>query len=150
MTTQFWSSCLLVSAVVAAVYAASLVVVGAVTGQLFDILGFGMESGAVPDGRPRAHVLFIYGVLGSVLIGWMTMVAAVAIGPLRSGRLWAWRALVTSIGGWFAVDTTFSLVIGEWEHAAFNVAFAVALGGPVVGWRRAYGRSTLAVAAPPE
>lgn len=120
-----------------AAYAASLVVAGAVTSRLFDVLGFGMRSGAIPEGLPREHVLFVYGILGSVLVGWMTLVAAVAAGPLRTEAPWAWCVLAVSVATWFLLDTTFSLVVGSWQHALFNLGFLAALGVPLVGWRLA-------------
>ena len=116
-----------------AAYAASLVLAGSVTSRLFDVLGFGMRSAAVPDGLPREHVLFVYGVLGSVLVGWMVLLAAVAAGPLRSGAPWARSALAASVGTWFVLDTGFSLAVGSWQHAVFNLGFLAALGVPVAG-----------------
>lgn len=38
---------------------------------------------------------------------------------------------MASIGAWFAVDTGFSLAIGSWQHALFNVPFALLLGVPL-------------------
>jgi hypothetical protein len=118
-------------------YAASLVVAGSATSRLFDVLGFGMRSGAIPEGLPQEHVLFVYGVLGSVLVGWMVLVAAVAAGPLRTGEPWAWTVLVLSVATWFLFDTGFSLAVGSWQHALFNLGFLAALGAPLVGWRLA-------------
>ena len=137
MTTGFWRRWLVCSCLLVATYALSLVLAGPLASRLFDVLGFGMRSGAIPDGLPRDHVLLIYGVLGSVLVGWMLLVAAVAAGPLRSGEPWAWPALAVSVGVWFLLDTGFSLAMGSWQHAAFNLGFLAALGVPLVGWRRA-------------
>jgi hypothetical protein len=139
VTTKFWQRWLLTSSLLVAGYAASLVLAGPVASRLFDVLGFGMRSGEIPDGLPREHVLFVYGVLGSVLVGWMLLVAAVAAGPLRSGEPWAWPALAVSVGTWFVLDTGFSLLVGSWPHAVFNLGFLAALGLPLAGWRRAAG-----------
>ena len=137
MTTDYWRRWLLYAALLVAAYAASLVVAGDVASRLFDVLGFGMRSGAIPEGPPRDHVLFVYGVLGSVLVGWMVLVAAVAAGPLRTGEPWAWHGLALSVGTWFLLDTGFSLAVGSWQHALFNLGFLGALGLPLVGWRLA-------------
>jgi len=142
MTTDFWRCWIVAAAVLVAAYAASLVVAGSITGRLFDALGFGMDAGGVPAGAPREYVLFVYGVLGSVLVGWMVLVAGVAAGPLRRGDRWAWPVLAASLGTWFALDTTFSLVVGSWQHALFNLAFAGALLVPLVGWRLARDRAS--------
>lgn len=41
-----------------------------------------------------------------------------------------------SVSVWFALDTGFSLVVGEWQHALFILAFLAALGLPLLLWRR--------------
>ena len=136
MTTDQWPRVLVGTSLSVAAYAASLVVAGPTASRLFDALGFGMRSGTIPDGAPRDHVLFVYGVLGSVLVGWMVLVAAVAAGPLRTQRAWALRALALSVGTWFVLDTGFSLAVGSWQHAAFNLGFLAVLGIPLAGSRR--------------
>jgi hypothetical protein len=137
MTTEFWRRWLLLASVLIAAYAASLVLAGTVTGRLFDVLGFGIQSGAIPNGQPRSYVLFIYGVLGAVLAGWMVTVAGIAAGPLRSGERWAFPVLASSLGTWFVLDTGFSLAVGFWQHAVFNLFFLACLGLPLAGWRGA-------------
>jgi hypothetical protein len=148
VTTNFWRRWLISASVLIGLYAASLVVAGPVTSRLFDVLGFGMRSGAIPEGLPQHHVLFVYGVLGSVLVGWMVLVAAVAAVPLRAGEPWAWRAVTLSVAIWFLLDTGFSLAMGSWQHAVFNLGFVAALGVPLVGWRLADRASQRAGAAP--
>ena len=123
-----------------AAYATGLVLAGTVTGRLFDVLGFGMRSGAIPDGQPRSYVLFLYGVLGAVLTGWMITIAGIAAGPLRSGEQWAWPVLATSLGTWFVLDTGLSLAAGFWQHAVFNLFFLAGLGLPLTCWRSAASR----------
>lgn len=123
------------AALAVAAYGASMVLVPRVSGGLFAALGFGMREAGIVDGAARSYVLFIYGVLGSVLIGWMALVAAVAAGPLKDGNPWAWRALASSVGAWFLFDTTLSLVLGEWQHALVNLGFLAALGLPLLMWR---------------
>ncbi len=124
-----------------AAYGASMVLVPRVSGGLFAMLGFGMREAGIVDAPARGHVLFLYGVLGSVIIGWMTLVAAVATGPLKDGSRWAWRALASSLAAWFVFDTTLSFVLGEWQHALFNIGFLAALGLPLLMWRREAGRT---------
>jgi hypothetical protein len=147
MTTEFWRRWLLYASVLVAGYATALVLAGGVAGRLFDVLGFGMRTAGVPAGLPREHVLLVYGVLGSVLVGWMVLVAALAAGPLRSGEPWAWPALAASVGTWFVLDTGFSLAVGSWQHALFNLGFVTALGVPLVGWRLSGSRRPAPAAA---
>lgn len=137
VTTTFWRRSLVLTALLVAVYAMALVVIGPTAARLFDALGFGMSSGAVPEGAPQAHVLFVYGVLGSVLAAWMLTVAGIAAFLLPRAGTDAWLVLAIPVLIWFVLDTGFSLVVGSWQHAAFNVAFLAALGIPLLGWRRA-------------
>lgn len=90
----------------------------------------------------RDYARFIYGVLGAVIVGWMITIGAIAMGPLRSREVWSWWALVTALVIWFVLDTGISLLLGFAGHAWFNVAFAVALAGPLLMIRRDLGTST--------
>lgn len=141
MTTKSWRRWLLLAAGLTAIYGAGLVVVGGPAGRVFDILGFGMRA-VVPEGEPRSYVLFVYAILGSVLTGWMVLIAGIAAGPLREGQPWAWPTLVVSLGTWFTLDTGVSLVLGSWQHAIFNLVFVAAFGLPLIGMRRAANATT--------
>jgi predicted phage tail protein len=114
-----------------AAYAVAMVVAGRTVDRLFDLLGFGSGDAGVPAGPPMEHVLLVQGVLGAVILGWAVLLAAVVHLGLRSGDPRSWWALVASIGTWFVVDTGFSLVVGSWQHALFNVPFALMLGVPL-------------------
>jgi hypothetical protein len=116
-------------------YACLLVVRGSVPAAMFDRLGFGMTASGIVDAPARRHVLLVYGILGAVLIGWMVLLLAVVLGPLRRRERWAWNAVTLSMTLWFLVDTTFSLAVGSSAHAVFNVPFAAAIGVPLAALR---------------
>lgn len=114
-----------------AAYAVVLVVAGRTAGRLFDLLGFGPEGAGVPEGPAMEHALLVYGVLGAVILGWAVLLLAVVHLGIGSGdRRW-WWAVVASLGVWFVTDTGFSLAVGNWQHALFNLPFAVVLGIPL-------------------
>lgn len=118
------------------VYGAGLVIAGPVAGRLFDLFGFGMrDAGIATSGPAQDHVLLAYGVLGSVLIGWMTTLLLIARGPLRHRDRWAWTTLTAAFTLWFAIDTTFSIVVGAPTHALFNLGFLLAIAPPLLGIR---------------
>jgi hypothetical protein len=121
---------LLAAAGAIGLYGAGLVVAGPLAAGLFDALGFGMATAGIAEGPARDHVLFVYGVLGAVLAGWMVAVAGLV---LDRGL----PALAASVGTWFVLDTGFSLAVGSWRHALFNLVFLLALGGPLLARVRA-------------
>lgn len=137
MTTKIQRGWLLLGALLIAGYAVTMVLAGSLTAGLFDALGFGPSAGAVPDGPPRDHVLFVHAVLGAVLVGWMITIAGIAAGPLRTDEAWARPVLLASIGAWFVLDTGASLAFGSWPHALFNLVFLAVLGPPLLRGRRA-------------
>lgn len=116
-------------------YGISMVFAPSLAGGLFEALGFGMRGAGITGGPARSYVLFLYGVLGAVIVGWMVLIAAVATSGSSAGDRWVWRALVASVSVWFALDTGFSLVVGEWQHALFNLGFVAALGPPLLIWQ---------------
>jgi len=133
-----WADNLLAAVIVAvALYAGGLVIIGRFVGdEVFGFLGFGPDSAGITGGQALDYATFIFGVLGAVILGWMVMTFMVARGPLRRREPWAWTAIAVSIGLWFVVDTGFSLVVGQVEHAVFNVAFLAPIAVALAALRR--------------
>jgi hypothetical protein len=128
---QVWDRVLLFVVATVALYALALVVAGLWLGDtLFDVLGFGPEDGNVADSQ-REYVQLVYGILGAVIVGWMTTIGFITSGPLRRREAWAWWAVVASTLNWFILDTGISLALGFVGHALFNVAFAIGLAVPL-------------------
>lgn len=120
-----------------ALYAVALVIAGEQMGRLvFDRLGFGLDQ--VGDLSPGAvdHIVFVYGVLGAVIVGWTVLLTGIVTGPLRRRERWAWWTVTASTATWFLLDTSMSLVVGQPGHAAFNLLFAIGLGVPLLAIRR--------------
>jgi hypothetical protein len=108
-------------------FSALMLVTRLVTDGLFNWMFFG-ETGE-PAGFSQDAIDYyrvIYGVLGAVMIGWFMLVIWVVRGPLANGIAGAWGALVISLGGWFVIDTTFSLASNFWENAVLNLVFMAA------------------------
>ena len=132
----FWDRWLQIAIGGVVVYSVSLVVTGRTAGRLFDVLGFGMrEAGILPGSPAERHVLLVYGVLGSVMIGWMTTLWLISTGPLKHRDRWAWMTITRAVVLWFVVDTSFSLAVGAPTHALFNLAFLLVLAPPLIGMR---------------
>ncbi len=131
-----WDRVLLSLTVLTAVYGLAMVAAGTLVGdQLFDRLGFGPGNGGLESESQRSYARFIFGVLGSVIVGWMTLLGFITTGPFRRRERWSWFAWLSSIVVWFVLDTGMSLALGWNTHALFNVPFAVALATPILALR---------------
>ncbi|KAG7338963.1 hypothetical protein IV203_016239 [Nitzschia inconspicua] len=101
---------------------------------IFDVFGFGPSSRGL-NRNGSDYAVFAFGVLGSVLVGWMSLIGSMvelaAAENDASIRAKARRSLMMSTGIWFLFDTIFSLGMGEVAHAMFNIPFATLLGGPL-------------------
>ncbi|MGQ0843357.1 MAG: hypothetical protein ACT4QF_04400 [Sporichthyaceae bacterium] len=111
-----------------ALYAACMVVAPATIDRLlFAPLGFGVP------GPPTHHDRLLIAVLGSAILGWMTLLMLLARRAATDPSIW-W-AVSCSTAVWFAGDTGVSLTLGYPGHAAFNVAFGAAVGCTLVAVR---------------
>ena len=128
-----WDRILLAVIGIVIAYSLALIVVGLSLGDtVFDRLGFGPDDGDITSERSRDYLRLVYGILGSVIVGWMLTIGAIVNGPLRRRERWAWNAVAAGTGAWFVLDTGLSLFLGYVGHAGFNLAFAVALAVPLV------------------
>ena len=119
-----------------ALYAFLLVVAGLWLGEtMFEWLGFGLDDGNV-EGAQRDYAQLLFGILGAVIVGWMAIIGAIVVIPLRRRESWAWWAIVISVAVWFVLDTGMSLILGFVGHALFNVAFAIGLAVPLAAIKR--------------
>lgn len=69
------------------------------------------------------YIIFLYGLIGSIMLGWMINVIFMLIGPFRRKELFAWRSIILSIIVWFCADSAASLFYGFGANAAMNVGF---------------------------
>ncbi len=83
-----------------------------------------------------AYVRFMHGVLGAVMLGWMVAIIALARGPFVAGQRHAWNTMAASVGSWFVVDTSFSVLHGVWGNVALNLATALMFAVPLGASRR--------------
>jgi hypothetical protein len=131
-----WS--LVLKTVVCAVllFSAAIMLLPAQTQLLFNLVAFGgVTYPAEIPVSARPYVVFVYRVLGAVMIGWMLAVLALVHIPFRRGEPWAWWAITLSVGGWFVIDTSASLLSGYPGNALLNLCFGVAFAVPLLATR---------------
>lgn len=133
----FWVRWLSAGVIGVGVFGMSLVLLPGPMQTLFNVVAFGLPEAPAGFGPQVVDYLgFVYGVLGAVMAGWSVALLAIVRGPFRHGERWAWSAVAGSLGFWFLVDTTFSLVSGFPGNAILNVAFALVLAVPLIATRR--------------
>jgi len=124
--------------VVAAVllFSAAIMLLPAETQQLFNLVAFGSFGypAEVPESA-RPYILFVYRVLGAVMIGWMIAIFAILSHPFRHGQPWAWWAVAGSVGGWFMIDSAASLLSGYPGNALLNLGFGIGFAIPLFATR---------------
>ena len=73
------------------------------------------------------YIRFVHGVLGAMMLGWMVLIHRLARispnGPVTSN----WSLIRISIGTWFVIDTTFSIVHGIYGNVLLNLMCAIGI-----------------------
>lgn len=126
--------CLRVVVWLVAIYGVLMVMSGrAFAIPLFDRLGFGPNSRSLPE-IGIDYSVFCFGIIGAVIVGWMVLLITMlelAASVDNNARAMARQSIGISIATWFALDTGFSIAIGEMRHAAFNLIFIMLLAAPL-------------------
>jgi hypothetical protein len=133
---SFWTRVLVGVITAVLVFSTGMLLLPADTQRLFNLIAFGQlayPADIPPSAQP--YIVFVYRVLGAVMIGWMLALLALVLGPFRRGEPWAWWAVTLSVGGWFAIDTTASLLSGYPGNAVLNLGFGLAFAVPLVASR---------------
>jgi hypothetical protein len=86
------------------------------------------------------YLRLVYGVLGSVMLGWMIVVLFILLGAFRRGERGAWNAITLSIVIWFVLDSGYSVYTGFVGNAIFNAAFLVLFAIPLAATYRHFQR----------
>jgi hypothetical protein len=106
----------------------------------FNMLFFGSPRYPVSMGpAASAYLDFVYGVLGAVIIGWMSILIALCLRSLADRSSVA--PALPAIAIWLVIDSAFSVVSGFWQNAASNLLFAAMLAIPI--WRMEAWRSRI-------
>ena len=140
----FWTRTLLCAIAAVLSFSMMMLLRPAESQQLFNLVAFGTASypTTIPDAA-RPYIVFLYRVLGAVMIGWMLALLGIVLGPFQRGESWAWWAVSLSLGGWFAIDSAASLLTGFSGNAVLNLGFGIVFAVPLAASRRLFGRAQL-------
>jgi len=87
---------------------------------------------ASPFGPSSTHyIVFVCGIYGVAILSWMLALLVIIAIPFRKGEVWAWRAIVFSMGMWFVLDTMITLVAGFPGNMVLNVGVFVFFAPPL-------------------
>lgn len=82
----------------------------------------------------KTMILFLFGVLGSIMIGWGTLLVFMTRRLFIKDEPWIWKAITTSAIIWFVFDSTVSLVLGTILNVFFNTDFLLLVMFPILGY----------------
>ncbi len=71
--------------------------------------------------------LWIYGVLGAVMLGWGIFSAFIAYYPFKQKEKWSWLCVAAGVTVWFLIDTTLSLYYGVIVNALLNISIFISI-----------------------
>jgi hypothetical protein len=118
-------------------FGAALVLMPGLARAGFGLLIWGdaaaIESWPAPA---RWYATLLHGVLGAVMVGWgVALLVALRTQPGRSPYA-GWWVAAASVAAWYLPDTTLSLLMGAWQNALLNTAFAACFAAPLAAaWR---------------
>jgi hypothetical protein len=128
--TRFWFYFTAAGLVGVLLFGAGFIAAPGLMNALFNTMFFG--SAASPfSADANAYNLFVYAVLGAIMIGWVISLGGLVWLAAR-GQTTAWWLFCASVLVWYAVDTTASLALGYPANAALNTLMLVLLGVPMV------------------
>ena len=134
----FWWCWLVAVTAGVIVFGLAMVLAPGLTQAFFNRLLFGSTAPPAAFGAPVVdYLVFVYGVLGAVMVGWGVALLVLVAGPVRRGDASGWWAVCASLAVWFVIDSTFSVASGHWPNAGLNLAFFVLYAVPLAATRPA-------------
>jgi hypothetical protein len=82
-----------------------------------------------------------YGVMGAFMVGWGLSLLQNTRTAFRTCDQRDWKALATSVGAWFISDCLFSIKMGYWQNAVFNLPFGLLFAVPLIMTKKYFKRA---------
>lgn len=134
---DFWCNALIAAAGLTILMGLSFMLPPFLGMSYFNFLFFGHTG--FPEGMGEAglaYTIFLYGLVGAIVIGWMAPMIYLAHGPIRRGDKTAFNVFCLTIAIWFVIDSLVSIATGFWQNAASNVSLVVLFIVPLLMIRR--------------
>ena len=133
----FWSRLIQAAAAVVIVLSLTLLLAPRLGEAIFNLVYYHQLSSPVDvPSLALGYIWFANGIIGAVMAGWMICIIMLARGPFAEGRLHAWNTIAIPLGGWFLIDTAFSIAHGVWGNVLLNTATGLMFGIPLLFSRR--------------
>jgi hypothetical protein len=84
----------------------------------------------------QGYIYFANGIIGAVMVGWMTGIITLARGPFAAGQEWAWKAIALPLAVWFGVDCAFTIAHQAWGNLVLNLGTALMFGIPLAAAKK--------------
>lgn len=136
-TPTFWINWLTYTAEFTVLFGLFMVLAPGLTQQAFGLLIFQnpAQFGNF-DPQATAYIGLAHAVMGSVMVGWGSLVFIVVRKLLAKGIKEAWSMVAVSVLLWYVPDTAYSLYSGFWQNAVLNTSFAVLYAVPLIAMRK--------------
>lgn len=91
----------------------------------------------VPD-TVQSYQQLVYGLFGSVTVGWGVMILFIVNHAFSKREQWAWKAIAYSVAIWYVLDTGFNLWFGTMAFVIINTVLLAALVPPMFATARTF------------
>ncbi len=130
MSFKFWQKWLFVSGIIVSIFGIFMVLNINSEGfnSQIDPVFWGKE---IPSIQVRNFQQWIYGVLGSTMVGWGIFIAFIAAIPFKKKEKWSRNCLIIGILSWYILDIFISLKANVEFNAVANTILAIILLTPI-------------------
>jgi len=130
MSFNFWQKWLFISGIIVSIFGIFMVLNISSEGfnSQIDPVFWGKE---IPNIQVRNFQQWIYGVLGSTMVGWGIFIAFVAAIPFKKKEKWSRNCIMIGILSWYILDTFISLKANVEFNAVANTILAIIILTPI-------------------
>lgn len=120
---RFWLNWLRTGVGVLVLFGLVLIISPGLAHAFFNWAGLGSTQMPIvfPDKAIR-QLSFVYGTIGTLIIGWMILTLTIIEGPFAKGERAGWTALAAAFTIWFTIGLLHASSSGYWAFALIQAA----------------------------